>query len=133
MQQSDYLKCDATTLAHHVATGEVSANELLGCALAQSARVNPKTNAICRLMEDEARKQLTDLSQRPQGTFAGVPFLIKDGVQDYAGIPTSYGSQSMLRFTPQEHAAVVRRYLGAGLVIFGKTNLPEFALKSVTD
>jgi len=28
---------------------------------------------------------------------------------------------------------VVRRYLEAGLVIFGKTNLPEFALKGVTD
>jgi amidase len=28
---------------------------------------------------------------------------------------------------------VVQRYLDAGLVIFGKTNLPEFALKAVTD
>jgi Asp-tRNA(Asn)/Glu-tRNA(Gln) amidotransferase A subunit family amidase len=28
---------------------------------------------------------------------------------------------------------VVRRYLKAGLVIFGKTNLPESALKGVTD
>jgi amidase len=27
----------------------------------------------------------------------------------------------------------VRRYLEAGLVIFGKTNLPELALKGVTD
>jgi amidase len=130
MQLSDYLKCDATKLAQCVAAGEVSSQELLGCALEQSARVNPKTNAICRLMEEEARKQLT---QRPKGAFAGVPFLIKDAIQDYAGIPTSSASKSMLRFTPQEHCSVVRRYLSAGLVIFGKTNLPEFALKAVTD
>jgi amidase len=130
VQLSDYLKCDATTLAQYVAAGEVSSQELLGCALEQSAQVNVKTNAICRLMEDEARKQLT---QRPQGSFAGVPFLIKDAVQDYAGIPTSFASKSMLKFTPLEHCSVVRRYLNAGLVIFGKTNLPEFALKAVTD
>ncbi|HAV35774.1 MAG TPA: amidase, partial [Massilia sp.] len=59
--------------------------------------------------------------------------LIKDGVQDYAGVPTSFGSRSMLGYVPTEHAAVVRRYLDAGLVVFGKTNLPEFALKAVTD
>jgi amidase len=34
---------------------------------------------------------------------------------------------------PADTAHVVRRYLDAGLVIFGKTNLPEFALKGVTD
>ncbi|HBZ06006.1 MAG TPA: amidase, partial [Massilia sp.] len=36
-------------------------------------------------------------------------------------------------YVPTEHASVVRRYLDAGLVVFGKTNLPEFALKAVTD
>lgn len=70
---------------------------------------------------------------RLDGPLAGVPFLIKDGVQDYAGVPTSYGSRSMLGVIPGQHAAVVRRYLEAGLVIFGKTSLPEFALKAVTD
>ena len=89
MQLSDYLKCDATTLAQYVAAGEVSPHELLECALAQSTRVNPKTNAICRLMEQQARRQLM---QRQQGVFAGVPFLIKDHLQDYAGVPTSSAS-----------------------------------------
>ncbi len=130
MQLSDYLKCDATALAQNIAAGDVTPQELLACALEQSARVNPKTNAICRLMEAEAR---TQLRQRPQGPFAGVPFLIKDSLQDYAGLLTSGGSKSMLKVVPKEHASVVRRYLGAGLVIFGKTNLPEFALKAVTD
>ena len=39
----------------------------------------------------------------------------------------------MLGVMAPEHAYVVRRYLDAGLVIFGKTNLPEFALKGVSD
>jgi len=37
-----------------VAGGEVSAGELLDLALRQNAAAQPKTNAICHLMEDEA-------------------------------------------------------------------------------
>jgi hypothetical protein len=81
-------------------------------------------------MEGEARSQL---KKQLAGPFAGVPFLIKDCAQDYAGLPTTYGSRSMQRTVAREHSHVVRRYLEAGFVIFGKTNLPEFALKGVSD
>ena len=130
MNFSEYLACDATALAQHVARGDTTAGELLDLALAQQRRVNGRLNAVCHSMEQEARSQLTGALAGP---FAGVPFLLKDALQDYAGVPTSYGSKSMLRARPTAHAAVVRRFLGAGLVVFGKTNLPEFALKAVTD
>jgi len=130
MKFSEYVQRDAVALAECVARGETTPAELLELALAQSATAQPKTNAICRLMESEARAQLA----RPlSGRFAGVPFLIKDCAQDYAGLSTSYASRSMLKIVPREHSHVVRRYLEGGLVIFGKTNLPEFALKGVTD
>lgn len=130
MKTSEYLKADATTLADLVRRGETSARELLEVALRQSAATQPKTNAICRLMEDQAR---TQAKQTLSGPFAGVPFLIKDCAQDYAGVPTSFGSRSMANKVAPQHAYVVRRFLEAGLVIFGKTNLPEFALKGVSD
>ena len=103
---------------------------MLDVALQQNERAHPKINAVCRLMDKEARAQL---AKPLSGPFAGVPFLIKDNAQDYAGLPTSSGSRSMLSVVPRDHAHVVRRYLEAGLVVFGKTNLPEFALKAVTD
>ena len=131
MQFSEYIQHDATALAQLVRAGEVSAAELLQCAQQQSARVNSKTNAVCRNMHVQAHTQLQALPLN--APFAGVPFLLKDGSQHYAGVPTSYGSRSMIGFTPAEHSHVVRRYLESGLVVFGKTNLPEFALKSVTD
>jgi amidase len=131
MHLADYLACDATALAQHVARGEAAAGELLDLALAQHRRVHGDVNAIVRLMETEARAQIS--SGAIAGPFGGVPFLIKDGVQDYAGIPTSYGSRSMAGVVPARHAHVVERYLKAGLVIFGKTNLPEFAIRAVTD
>ena len=129
MTLGDYLQRDAVGLAECVVRGETNAAELLDLALRQGAAAQPKTNAICRPMESEARAQL----EKPlTGPLAGVPFLIKDCAQDYAGLPTTLGSRSMQRAAP-EHAHVVRRYLAAGLVIFGKTNLPEFALKAVSD
>jgi len=130
MNFADYLKHDATALADLVARRETRPEELLDIALRQSERVQPKTNAVCRLMEQEARAQLAKL---PEGRLAGVPFLIKDCAQDYAGLPTSYASKAFAGIAAPEHAHVVRRYLDAGLVIFGKTNLPELALKGVTD
>ena len=130
MDFADYLQHDATALAHCVARGDVAPGELLALALARNAAVHGRINAVCRLLEPQARARLAGPIKGP---LAGVPFLIKDGVQDYAGVPTSFGSRSMLGYVPAEHAAVVRRYLDAGLVVFGKTNLPEFALKAVTD
>jgi amidase len=130
MKFSEYLACDATALARHVAAGDTTPSELLELALAQHRRVHGRVNAICRLMEEQGRAQ----AQAPSaGPFAGVPFLIKDGGQDYAGLPTSYGSRAMQHVVATRHASTVRRLLDAGLVIFGKTNLPEFALKGVTD
>ena len=130
MHFADYLRHDATSLAALVAEGAVTPQALLDTALARQAEVHGQVNAVCRLMEDEARAQV----ERPlAGPFAGVPFLIKDCLQDYAGLPTANGSRAMRAYVPREHAAVVRRYLDAGLVVFGKTNLPEFALKGVTD
>ncbi|WP_371762957.1 amidase [Massilia sp.] len=130
MHHADYLAHDATALAARVAAGDVSPAALLDLALAQHARAHGRVNAVVRLMEREARARVAGPLTGP---LAGVPFLIKDGVQDYAGIPTTYGSRSMTNNVPARHAHVVQRYLDAGLVIFGKTNLPEFATRGVTD
>ncbi len=127
---SDYLRHDAVGLAECVARREVTPDELLALALRQNERAQPKTNAICRMMETEARAQL---AKPLRGAFAGVPFLIKDIAQDYAGVPTNCGSRAMQNNVAAEHSHVVKSYLEAGLVIFGKTNLPELGLKGVSD
>ena len=132
MDFASYRHHDATALAAAVAAGRVGAQALLDLALARLAQVQPTLNPVCRLMQAEARAQLAQ--GLGAGPLAGVPFLIKDAAQDYAGLPTSFGSRALAGLAPaREHAHVVRRFLGAGLVIFGKTNTPELALKGVTD
>ena len=132
MDFTDYRRHDATSLAAEVAAGRVTAERLLDLALARLAELQPHLNPVCRLMQGEARAQLAQ--GIGHGLLAGVPFLIKDATQDYRGLPTSFGSRALASLPPaREHSHVVRRLLDAGLVVFGKTNTPELALKGVTD
>lgn len=126
----DYPQYDATGLAELLARRELSAAELLEAACARAEAVNPKINAICTPMADLARRRA---AEPLSGAFAGVPFLIKDIAQHYAGVPTSAGSRALKHWLPDQHCEVVRRFLDAGLVIFGKTATPEYALKASTE
>ena len=126
MNFDEYRTYDATGLAKLVADKAVSAAELLNAARDRAAAVNPRINAIVRDVPAESSDDLV-------GPFAGVPFLIKDLAQDYAGLPTSSGSRALASSPVTEHATVVKRWLDAGLVIFGKTNTPEFGAKGITE
>ncbi len=126
MDFDEYRKHDATGLAQLVAAKQVSAAELLTLARERAEAVNPRINAIVRDIPAEPSGEET-------GPFAGVPFLIKDLGQDYAGVPSSNGSRALVRHPVTEHSTVVQRWLDAGLVIFGKTNLPEFGAKAISE
>ena len=126
MDFDEYRAHDATSLAKLIADKQVSAAELLTAAQERAAAVNPKINAIVRDVPASPSDDLT-------GPFAGVPFLIKDLAQDYAGLPTSAGSRALMSLNAPEHATVVQRWIDAGLVIFGKTNTPEFGAKGITE
>jgi Asp-tRNA(Asn)/Glu-tRNA(Gln) amidotransferase A subunit family amidase len=126
MDFDEYRTYDATGLAKLVADKQVSAAELLTIAQKRAAAVNPRINAIVRDVPAAPPDELS-------GPFAGVPFLIKDIAQDYAGLPTSSGSRALKALPAAEHATVVQRWIDAGLVIFGKTNLPEFGAKAISE
>ncbi|HEY6793988.1 MAG TPA: amidase [Kineosporiaceae bacterium] len=130
MEAAEYRAYDALGLAELVARGEVSATELLDAARERTAAVNPRLNAVVTMLDREADEQVRGPLQGP---FAGVPFLIKDLLQDYAGRPTSGGCRARAGTPATRHATVVRRWLDAGLVIFGKTNTPEFGAKGITE
>jgi amidase len=126
----EYVNSDATALAEKVASGETNANELLDIAISQYHRLNPQINAVCQPMFDLARDRV---GEQLSGPLAGVPMLIKDAVQDYAGLPTGSGSKVFSRTPAPRHSHIVQRLQNAGAVIIGKSNTPELALKGVTD
>jgi len=129
MNFTDYRRHDATALAAAVAAGKTTPLDLLVTALTRLQAVQPKLNPVARLLEKEAGAQIeAGLS----GRFAGVPFLLKDAGHDLLGVPTTYGSRAFTQ-AAREDSHYTRRCRAAGLVLFGKTNSPELALKGVTD
>ncbi|XAS76279.1 amidase [Dermatophilaceae bacterium Sec6.4] len=131
MDLSEYLTCDATTLAGLVAEKEITAVELLALARQRCDEVNPSLNAVVTPLTQVADARAVD--PELAGPFAGVPFLIKDLGQEYAGFATSNGSRALAGDIAERHSLVTQRFLDAGLVIFGKTNTPEFGAKAITE
>src|SRR5437867_10033981 len=59
------------------------------------------------------------------GPLHGVPMTIKESY-DVAGMPTTWGVPALKDYLPPRNALAVDRFLGAGVVLFGKTNVPIF-------
>lgn len=126
----EYSRYDATELAELVRKKEVSAQELLEAARERANSTDSQLNAIVWRLDDEAR---IESRVRLTGPFAGVPFLVKDIGQDVAGAPSAGGSAALRNNIASHDSEYVRRARRAGLVVFGKTSTPEFALKGITE
>ncbi len=121
---------DATALAALVARRDVTPAELLEAAIRAADAQAATLNAIPIRFDDQARAQA---SGTLAGPFAGVPFLLKDIGQEYAGQPYTGGTAAYRGRLPAEHSAYTRKCLDAGLVIFGRTATPEFGLRAQTE
>src|SRR6202035_4059474 len=74
----------------------------------------------------EARRVGRRLAQGESGPLLGVPIAVKD-LFATQGLRTTAGSRILKDWVPSRDAAVVARLRAAGAIIFGKTNLHEFA------
>ena len=128
---AEYERYDAMGLAELVGTKKVSPTELFQEAADRIERLNPTVNAVVVRMDEQGRQ--TAAGELPQGPFTGVPFLIKDLLADYAGVPTSYGNRVLKNIPAAHDSELVRRFKNSGVVILGKTNTPEFGLTGVTE
>ena len=74
----------------------------------------------------DAKRAQQRLARREAGALLGVPIAIKD-LFATRGLRTTAGSRILRDWVPSRDAALVTRLRAAGAVIFGKTNLHEFA------
>ncbi|MCJ7683802.1 MAG: amidase [Desulfobacteraceae bacterium] len=132
MSKTDELAyLDATAQAELVRKKEVTAIELVEAAIDRIERLNPRLNAIVTPMYDLALENAK--GKLPDGPFTGVPFLLKDLLASYAGVPMSFGSKLLRDFVPDHDSELVARIKRAGLIIAGKTNTPEFGILPTTE
>ena len=132
------LTVDSTARAQAdaVRRREISARELLELHLTRIAERNPELNAIVSLDGERAREAAAaadDATAKGDelGALHGLPFAVKD-THDVAGWRTTYGSPLFADHVPDRDELIVERIRGAGVVILGKTNVPEFAAGSHT-
>ena len=114
MSYSDeFAFLDATAQAELVRRKELKPIELVDAAIERIERLNPSLNAVVTPMYDEARKRAT--APLPEGSFAGVPFLLKDLVAFYGGVRMTLGADG----ARVARLFLVRagRILGLGLVV----------------
>ncbi|PRA24907.1 amidase [Pseudomonas poae] len=137
MSQADYLALDATAMAEGVHNGSLAPEALLRAALERCDQLDPTINAVVMRHDDHAFAQLKArqaAGTEREGALAGVPMLLKDLNTYLAGTVTTNGSR-LLGDTPPATAnsTVVKRYLDAGMLVFGKTASPEFGMTTTTE
>jgi amidase len=126
----EYGSYDGMGLAELVREKQVSARELLDEAIARTAKVDPQINAVVVKHYDYAERQIDN--GLPDGPFTGVPFLLKD-LDILKGTRTTSGASIYKDNVADHTGTLARRFLDAGVTIFGKSSSPEFGLMPTTE
>ncbi|HUK08356.1 MAG TPA: amidase [Stellaceae bacterium] len=118
----------AKRLAAAVRRRKIGCLELLEHYLKRVERHNPALNAIIATDIPAARKRARAADRalgkgEVWGPLHGVPITLKESY-DVVGMPTTWGSPELRENYPQRDALAVERLRNAGVILFGKTNVP---------
>ena len=118
----------AIALAAKIASKAVSSVELLNHYFDRVDRFNPALNAIIVQRRETAlarAKRADEALARGErwGPLHGVPMTVKESY-DVAGTPTTWGAPQLKDNVAAKDALAISRLEAAGVVVFGKTNVP---------
>lgn len=121
----EYSEYDAVGLAFLLDSKQITPHELLEEVIEITESLNPTLNIVVTKLYDYAKKSID--SGLPNGALKGVPFLLKE-FESLSGAPLTHSSEFFKSNVADFDSELVSRYKNAGLVLFGKTNTPEFSL-----
>jgi aspartyl-tRNA(Asn)/glutamyl-tRNA(Gln) amidotransferase subunit A len=126
----------ANEISKRVRSGDLKIRDLSEFYLTRTKQLASRLNSHIyhhiqpiELQIQALEKRLSDREHLPM---AGVPVLIKDNICTH-DMPTTCASKMLENFRPTYDAYVVERLRRAGAIIFGKTNLDEFAMGSSSE
>jgi len=124
---------DAVALAGQLQRGETSATKLVQAAYQRLELVNPELHATVCLQEEAALAQARFYDDVGNfRAFQGIPGFLKDNL-DLQGLSTRHGSAAMPGTVKKHTSAVAQQIIDTGVVLLGKTKLPEFGLTATTE
>jgi amidase len=111
-----------------LASGSVSASELLEHYVSRVEAIDPRVNAVVVRDLERARARARALDEarsrgEAMGPLHGLPMTVKESFH-LQGTPTTFGYGAFKDNVATSNAAAVERLAAAGAVIFGKTNVP---------
>lgn len=122
----------ATELLGLIRTKQISPVELTEPFFSRIDKLDSRLNSFLLLTRDSAieaarKAEAVVIRGDELGPLHGLPIPIKD-TQNTGGVRTTMGSLLFKDRVPVRDAAVVERVKGAGAIVLGKTNVPEFGL-----
>ncbi|MFX1311512.1 MAG: amidase [Promethearchaeota archaeon] len=137
MNKEDICFIPAWEMKEKIINQELTSEELTEKIIERIEKINPIINAYCTFSFDLARDSAKKADKAVKkgeklGLLHGIPTSIKDNL-DVKGIRTTYGCKAFENNISKEDDIVVKRLKEAGVVILGKTNMPAFGYKGVTD
>ena len=133
---ADLWKSDAFALSEKLARRDATPVELLEHFLGRIEDLNGTLNAVVCMNPNagaEARRsEQRRVARLPLSPLDGVPIVIKDNLV-VRGLPTTWGSRLYEGRIATRDELPITRLREAGVVIVGKTNVPEFTIEGYTD
>lgn len=127
-------------LADRIREGEISPTELiekyLDCIDARDGDINAYVTVTDELAVESAVNAETAVEDgNKPGPLHGVPIALDDAGYLKEGVPQTFGSPAFAEagFIAPRTEVVTQRLETAGAIILGKTNLPDFGHKGMTD
>lgn len=112
-------------------SGEISATELAHAHLDRIEKYNPELNAYITVTAERALADAAAADERIKNGDAkildGIPIAMKD-LFATRGIRTTAASRMLENFVPEYESTVSQKFIDAGTVLLGKSNLDEFAM-----
>lgn len=131
---SDLHALTAAQLAEAYGSGELSPLEVVRAVLARIEHCEPHLNAMYRIGIERAFEQATEAGERwrrgePLSSLDGVPITLKENLHT-RGDPAPIGAACADLAPKSQDSPVAARVREAGLVLLGKTTMPDYGMLS---
>lgn len=128
---TDLAKFSLSEALHELQKGKLSSFKLMQHYLQRLEaldRAGPELRSVIELHPEALQMAVRADLKMTNGSLHGLPILIKDNIETADVLLTTAGSLALVKAPrPRQDAEIIRRLRATGALIFGKTNLSEWA------